>query len=181
MICNANTGCQSYNISTSTLWHSTRVFIGTRGSARPCQGHLDPRLPSLSPEYSHEGRLHRVITIYFITDTTQPTLLTLGPDAGPCYMGRIVHGPLPALRREEVLWPSRGLRLVSPERRGPNMPPYGHCSWSVRWVLRMRSLSVQREVDVVERRVACMPSPQQRTPCLCMSHEGNGQTYLIST
>jgi hypothetical protein len=39
------------------LWHSTGVFIGTRGTARPCQGHLDPRLPSLSLKYSHEGRL----------------------------------------------------------------------------------------------------------------------------
>jgi hypothetical protein len=26
----------------SALWHSTRVFIGTRGTVRPCQGHLDP-------------------------------------------------------------------------------------------------------------------------------------------
>jgi hypothetical protein len=41
----------------SALWHSTGVFIGTRGTVRPCQGHLDPRLPSLSPEYSPKGRL----------------------------------------------------------------------------------------------------------------------------
>jgi hypothetical protein len=84
----------------SLLWHSTGVFICTRGTVRPFQGHLDPRLPSLSLEYSHEGRLQRVITTYFITDTAQPTLLTRGPDAGPCYMGRIVHGPLLALRGE---------------------------------------------------------------------------------
>jgi hypothetical protein len=97
-ICNANTGCQSHNNFLPALWHSTVVFIGTRGTARPCQVHLDPRLPSLSLEYSHERRLQQVITTYFITDTAQPTLLTQGPDAGPCYMGRIVHGHLPALR-----------------------------------------------------------------------------------
>jgi hypothetical protein len=84
--------------SPPALWHSTGVFIGNRGTARPCQGHLDPLLPSLSLEYSLEGRLQRVITTYFITDTAQPTLPTPRPDAGPCYMGRIAYGPLPALR-----------------------------------------------------------------------------------
>jgi hypothetical protein len=93
---------------------------------------------------------------YFITDTTQPTLLTWRPDTGPCYMGQIAHEPLPALR-VEALWSSRGLRLVLPKRRGPNRPPYGRRPWSVRWGLQMRSSSMQRD----ERRVACLPSPQQ--------------------
>jgi hypothetical protein len=57
----------------SVLWHSTGVFIGTRGAACPCQRHLDPQVPGLSLEYSHEWRLQPVITIYFITDTAQPT------------------------------------------------------------------------------------------------------------
>jgi hypothetical protein len=92
-ICENNTGCQSNSIFLSALCHSTGVFIGT---ARPRKGHLDPRLPSLSPKYSLEGRLQRVITAYFITDTAQPTLL----HTGSCYMGQIVHGPLPALRGE---------------------------------------------------------------------------------
>jgi hypothetical protein len=41
--------------------HNTGVFIGTRGAACPCQRHLDSRVPGLSPEYSHEGRLQTVI------------------------------------------------------------------------------------------------------------------------
>jgi hypothetical protein len=87
-ICNANTRRQSHNISLPALWHSTWVFIGTRGTARPCQGHLDPQLPSLSLEYSHKGRLQRVIMAYFITDTAQPTLLTRGPATwAELYMG----------------------------------------------------------------------------------------------
>ena len=48
--------------------HSTRVFIGTRGVACPCQRHLDPQVPGLSLEYSHEGRLQTVITVNFITE-----------------------------------------------------------------------------------------------------------------
>jgi hypothetical protein len=37
------------------LWHSTGVFKGNRGTARPCQGHLGPQLPSLSSKYSLGG------------------------------------------------------------------------------------------------------------------------------
>jgi hypothetical protein len=86
------------------LWHNTGVFIGTRGVACPCQRHLDPRLPGLSPEYSHEGRLQTVITIHFITDTAQPT----HAHTGPSFVGQTVHGPLPALRKWEVMWSSVG-------------------------------------------------------------------------
>jgi hypothetical protein len=86
-VCNANTGCQSHN-DLPALWHGMGVFIGTRGAACPCKKHLDPRLPSLSSEYSHEGRLQRVITTYFITDMSQPTLLTRGPATwDELYMG----------------------------------------------------------------------------------------------
>jgi hypothetical protein len=55
-------------VSLSMPGHSTGVFIGTRGTACPCQRHLDPRVPGLSPEYSHEGRLQTVITVNFIKD-----------------------------------------------------------------------------------------------------------------
>jgi hypothetical protein len=34
--------------------HSTGVFIDTRVAACHYQRHLDPRVPGLSPEYSHE-------------------------------------------------------------------------------------------------------------------------------
>jgi hypothetical protein len=61
--------------------HSTRVFIGTRGAAYPCQRHLGPRLPGLSLEYSHEGRLQTFITVNFITDTTQLTHAHAGPSS----------------------------------------------------------------------------------------------------
>jgi hypothetical protein len=45
------------HVNLPVLGHSTGVFIGTRGVAYPCQRHLDPRVPGLSPEYSHKGRL----------------------------------------------------------------------------------------------------------------------------
>ena len=159
-VCNANTGCQSHSNFLPAFWHSTGVFISTRGSVWPCQGHLCPRLPSLFPEYSHEGRLQRVITTYFIIDTAQPTLLTRGPDAGPYYMGRIVYGHLPALRGEEV----HGLRGAFVLSR--------RSEWG-RTVLRMDSVfglsggsgcglcPCRREVDVVEWRMACSTSSQQ--------------------
>jgi hypothetical protein len=69
--------------------HSTGVFIGTREAACPCQRYLDPRVPGLSPEYSHEGRLLTVITVNFITDTALITYVHTGPNS----MGRIAHGP----------------------------------------------------------------------------------------
>jgi hypothetical protein len=78
--------------------HNTRVFIGTRGDACPCQRHLDPRVPGLSPEYSHEGRLQTVITVNFITDTVQITHVHVGPNS----VGRTVHGPLSVVRKWEV-------------------------------------------------------------------------------
>jgi hypothetical protein len=59
--------------------HSTGVFIGTRGAVCPCQRHLDPRVPGLSPEYSHEGRLQTVITVNFITNTALITHVHAGP------------------------------------------------------------------------------------------------------
>jgi hypothetical protein len=88
----------------SVLWHSKEVFIGTRGAVCPWQRHLDPRVPGLSPKFSHEGRLQPVITVYFITDTAQPT----HAHAGPSFLGRTVHGPLPVPRKWEVLWSSTG-------------------------------------------------------------------------
>jgi hypothetical protein len=92
------------HVNLPVLWHSMGVFIGTRGVACPCQRHLDPRVPGLSPEYSHEGRLQPVITIYFITDAAQLT----HAHAGPSFVGRTIHGPLPVLRKWEVLWSSAG-------------------------------------------------------------------------
>jgi hypothetical protein len=79
--------------------HSTGVFIGTRGAVSPCQRHLDPRVPGLSPEYSHEGRLQTVITVNVLTDTALITYVHAGPNS----MGQIAHGPLSVVREREVL------------------------------------------------------------------------------
>jgi hypothetical protein len=43
------------HVNLPVLGHSTRVFIGARGATYLCQRHLDPRVPGLSLEYSHEG------------------------------------------------------------------------------------------------------------------------------
>jgi hypothetical protein len=77
-VCNANTGCRKPRQSSRAL-AQYGVFIGTRGVACPCQRHLDPRVPGLSLEYSHEGELQPVITVYFIIDMAQPTCAHAGP------------------------------------------------------------------------------------------------------
>jgi hypothetical protein len=92
------------HVNLPVLGHSTGVFIGTQGTAYPCQRHLDPRVPGLSLEYSHVGRFPTVITVYFITYVTQ---FTHG-HAGPSFVGRTVHGPLSVVREWEVMWSSAG-------------------------------------------------------------------------
>jgi hypothetical protein len=159
-ICSTNTGCQRHKVFLPALWHSMRVFIGNRGTARPCQGHLDPQLPSLSLEYSLEGRLQRVITVYFITDMAQPTLPTCRPDARPCYMGRIAHWPLLALRGTRPYGLREAFVLACRSEGGRTDLRMdgvlglsgGACGSGLR--------PCRCGVDVVERRVACSPSPQ---------------------
>jgi hypothetical protein len=64
------------------MWALYGVFIGTRGAVCYCQRRLDPRVPSLSPEYSHEERLQMVIKVNPITDMT-----LIAPDlTGPITM-----------------------------------------------------------------------------------------------
>jgi hypothetical protein len=92
------------HVNLPMLGHSTGGFIGTRGIAYPCQKHLDLRVPGLSLEYSHEGRLQTVITVYFITDTAQFTHAHVGPS----FVGQTVHGPLFVVREWEVMWSSAG-------------------------------------------------------------------------
>jgi hypothetical protein len=65
------------------------VFIGTRVTTVLCQRRLCPRVPSLYPEYSHEGRLQTIITEKAITDTTRNMFIP----AGPVTVGRIPLGP----------------------------------------------------------------------------------------
>jgi hypothetical protein len=82
--------------------HCTGVFIGTRVVVYLCQRRLYPRVPDLSPEHSHEGRLHAVIMVTLITDTTLIALVL----ARPITMGRIPHGP----PRAVTTWEARRLR-----------------------------------------------------------------------
>jgi hypothetical protein len=72
--------------------------------------HCHPyRVPGLSPEYSHEGRLQTVITVKAITDTTRNTLIL----AGPVIMGRIPHGPPGAVTTWETRRLRQSLRLAT--------------------------------------------------------------------
>jgi hypothetical protein len=50
------------SVNLASQGHCTGVFIGTRAANVPRQGRLCPRVPGLSPEYSHKGRLQVVIT-----------------------------------------------------------------------------------------------------------------------
>jgi hypothetical protein len=107
--------------------HCTGVFIGTRQVACPYQRRLHPRVPGLSPKYSHEGRLQIVIKENLITDTTLIALVL----TGPITMGRIPHGPLLAVTPWEArrLW--QGLRLATREQRGPHRSTSSRCLWLV--------------------------------------------------
>jgi hypothetical protein len=120
------------------------VFIGTRAVACPCQRRLHPRVPSLSPEYSQEGRLHIVIKENLITDTALIALVL----TGPITMGRIPHGPLLAVTTREARRLRQGLRLATQERRGPHKSPSGRrlrlvptCSVNAAFVCMVRRRS----------------------------------------
>jgi hypothetical protein len=132
-VCKVQHGMPKASLISSVPGHCTRVFIGTRGAACPCQRRLDPRVPGLSPEYSHEGRLQIVIKVNLITDTTLITLVL----AGPITMGRITHGPPPVVREQEVHRYRQGLRLATRERRGhAGLRPVGAFGmfWCVLWI-----------------------------------------------
>jgi hypothetical protein len=97
------------------------VFIGTREAAYPCQRRLHPRVPGLSTEYSHRGRLQIVIKVNLITNTALIALVL----AGPTTMGRIPHGPLLAATTREARRLRQGLRLATRERRIPHRSSSG--------------------------------------------------------
>jgi hypothetical protein len=85
------------------------VFIGTRAAACPCQRRLHPRVPGLSPKYSHVGRLHIVIKDNLITDMTLIMLVL----TEPITMGQIPHGPLLAVTVQEARKLRQGPRLAT--------------------------------------------------------------------
>jgi hypothetical protein len=137
--------------------HGTGVFIGTQGAACPCQIHLDPRVPVLSPKYSHEGRLQTVIMVNFITDTALITRVHAGPGQlyGPnCTWaslgGERVGGPVD-FGGAFVL-----SRVSEGGRTGLHPVKALGLSCGVLWIWPSPA---QGENEVGERRVACSPSP----------------------
>jgi hypothetical protein len=90
----SSTGNDNSLVNMASQGHCTGVFIGTRMSTVLWQGRLCPRVPGLSPEYSHKGRLQTVITEKAITDEARNTLIR----AGPVTVGRIPHGPPGVMR-----------------------------------------------------------------------------------
>jgi hypothetical protein len=95
---------------------------------RPCQGQLDPQLPSLSLEYALMGGLQRVITTYFIIDVAQPALPIRRPAGRALQHGTDCTQAPSCSEGDKTLRSSRlgdpvpevfeGLRLGSSERRG---------------------------------------------------------------
>jgi hypothetical protein len=81
-------------VNLASQGHCTGVFIGTQVSTVLWQGYLCPRVPRLSLEYSHKGRLQTVITEKAITDEARNMLIR----AGPITVGQIPHGPPDAMR-----------------------------------------------------------------------------------
>jgi hypothetical protein len=153
-------GCQSHNISLCALAQYGGIYRYS-SDCPTLSRTFRPSITKFIPRIFPQGKVttsHYDI-LYYRQDPTHTAHASSG-------RGALLHGlnctrASPCSEGEEVLWPSWGLHLVSPERRGPNRPPYGRRPWSVRQGLWMRSSSMQRKVDVVERRVACSPSPQQ--------------------
>jgi hypothetical protein len=98
--------------------------------------------------------------VYFIIDTTQPTLPMCRPDAGPCYMGRIAHGPLLALRGTKPYGLREAFVLACRSKGGRTGLRMDGVLGLSGGACRSGLRPCRRVVDVVERRVACSPSPQ---------------------
>jgi hypothetical protein len=71
------------SVNLASQGHYTGVFIGTRVSNVPRQGRLCPRVPGLSPEYSHKGGLQTVITEKLLQIRPVTRLSTRGRYSGP--------------------------------------------------------------------------------------------------
>jgi hypothetical protein len=67
------------SVNLASQGHCTGVFIGTRASNVPRQGRLCPRVPRLSPEYSHKRGLQTVITENLLQMRPVTCLSTRGP------------------------------------------------------------------------------------------------------
>jgi hypothetical protein len=67
------------SVNLASQGHCTGVFIGTRVSNVPRQGRLCPRVPGLSPKYSHKGGLQTIITEKLLQMRLVTCLSTRGP------------------------------------------------------------------------------------------------------
>jgi hypothetical protein len=67
------------HINLPVLGHNTGVFIGARGDTCPCQRHLDPRVPSLSPEYSHKGGYRQSLQYTLLQEQPNSHMSMRGP------------------------------------------------------------------------------------------------------
>jgi hypothetical protein len=68
-----------WSINLASQENCTGVFIGTRASNVPRQGRLCPRVPGLSLEYSHKGRLQTVVIEKLLQMRPVTCLSTRGP------------------------------------------------------------------------------------------------------
>ena len=76
------------HVNLLVLGHNTRVFIGARGAAYLCQTHLDPRVPGLSPEYSHEEGYRQSLRYTLFQTRPNSRMPTWGPALwAELYMG----------------------------------------------------------------------------------------------
>jgi hypothetical protein len=83
------------------------VFIGNRGTARPCQGQLGPQLPSLSLEYSLVGGVtvsHYNILYYRRGPTRSAHMASEGE--APQHEPNCTWAP-PRAEGDKALWSSR--------------------------------------------------------------------------
>jgi hypothetical protein len=67
------------HVNLPMLAHSTGVFIGAREDDYPYQRHLDPRVPGLSPEYSHEGGYRQSLRYTLLQMRPNSRMPTRGP------------------------------------------------------------------------------------------------------
>jgi hypothetical protein len=102
-----------------------------------------PQLPRLSPEYSHKAGLQTVITGMPL----QIRPVTRGGHAGPVTMGRIARGPLSCTR------PLCGMT---------SSPVFAWCRSSEGCPCLFCLCQTSGCSEGLERRVASLPSPQQR-------------------
>jgi hypothetical protein len=132
--------------------HCTGVFIGTRVAACPLTKTFMPWSTWFVPRIFPRGEVTGSHYGKAITNTALNALIL----AGPITMGQIPHGPLVAVTTWETCRLRQSLLLATRPRRGPHRSPSG------RRLRHVRTRCGCAAGEVIERRVACSPSPQHR-------------------